>query len=849
VAIDNSDPTGNTAYVGVMGFTAPPGSGSGPGHVWQTTNAGANWTDFTGTGANALPDDPVNALIVDPTAHIIYAGTDVGVFESSTASPAWAEVGPASGQPGFLPNVAVTALALFNSGGQKLLRASTYGRGVWQFNVANAPDFEIVVSNPLLVAFPGTNATFSGTLTALDGYSSSVTLSCIAGSTSPPSPCAPSPATLTPTSSGTPFSVTVGAGAITNYSFNLQGAGSDPNRTTHLAGLTLEVVNFGLTPPSPNTIVEPRGGTTTPVSFQVTAQGSFDQTVTLSCGFAPAITGAACSFTPAATVTPTQSSPVNMTASVTVPAGTNTGNYTVTLQATSTGAPAPVTETFTMTVVPNPIFVLSEPTPFPNVKEGSPGTSGPITVTSQDGFSGTVSLNCAGTYGSGSCSVSPPTVSTFPSTVNMIINGASFLPGSYQIVLQGTSGSLMQSLPVPFNVGTYTLKGPVGLSAAPGGQAQANLTFASTYSYGGQVSATCTVTSLPGAQCMIAPNPVTVSSGPPASATATIDVPSNAAGGGYSVNINSEDVTGEPTVPLTLPLTIGASNNFQLAITQAFSTTATAGSQQLATVSVTPNYSGSVTATCTSNIPAGQCSASPNPLPIVAGTASALTITLNVSNSAAPNPSNSYSVNLTVADPSGQPTQNLALPITVVQDYSLGNFSPATQSINPGGSATYNFSVLPVGGGYNNSVTLSCSVAPLFVGSCSIAPNVVGALAGGTPTAAVLTVNTDAASAQTWPWHITSSPWLYGVWLLLLGVWAAFWVAAGARRKGLAARAGLTILLIVFLLGVLSCGGGGSNGGSSSGGNTLPGTYTVTVTGSPASISQPSGSTVTLTVQ
>ena len=37
----------------------------------------------------------------------------------------------AGGSVGFLPNVAVTALALFNSGGEKLLRASTYGRGVW----------------------------------------------------------------------------------------------------------------------------------------------------------------------------------------------------------------------------------------------------------------------------------------------------------------------------------------------------------------------------------------------------------------------------------------------------------------------------------------------------------------------------------------------------------------------------------------------------------------------------------------------------------------------------------------------------------------------------------------------
>ena len=120
VAADASDGTGNTAYVGIMGFTG------GSGHVWKTTNGGATWTDFT---AN-LPDAPVNAVVVYPALAQVYAGTDVGVFASSTSTPDWTELGPnpATNRPGFLPNVAVTALSVFASGGQQLLRASTYGR-------------------------------------------------------------------------------------------------------------------------------------------------------------------------------------------------------------------------------------------------------------------------------------------------------------------------------------------------------------------------------------------------------------------------------------------------------------------------------------------------------------------------------------------------------------------------------------------------------------------------------------------------------------------------------------------------------------------------------------------------
>ena len=95
VAIDASDSTGNTAYVTVMGFTG------GPGHVWQTTNAGAGWIDFTGTSPNNVPDSPTNAVVVDSAAHIVYVGTDVGVFESPTSfPPTWTEVGPAI-QPGW----------------------------------------------------------------------------------------------------------------------------------------------------------------------------------------------------------------------------------------------------------------------------------------------------------------------------------------------------------------------------------------------------------------------------------------------------------------------------------------------------------------------------------------------------------------------------------------------------------------------------------------------------------------------------------------------------------------------------------------------------------------------------
>jgi hypothetical protein len=139
VAIDSSDGTGNTAYVGIMGFSTP---GFPTSHVWKTANAGSSWTDWTGTGATELPDAPVNALLVDAQAGLVYAGTDVGIFVSSTSAPSWTEVGPPPGPgvSGFLPNAPVTTLQIFDYAGTKTLVASTYGRGVWNYSLAPGVD-------------------------------------------------------------------------------------------------------------------------------------------------------------------------------------------------------------------------------------------------------------------------------------------------------------------------------------------------------------------------------------------------------------------------------------------------------------------------------------------------------------------------------------------------------------------------------------------------------------------------------------------------------------------------------------------------------------------------------------
>ena len=173
VAMDNSDATGNTAYVGIMGFHAS--------HVWKTSNAGGSWTDWTGN----LPDAPVSALLVDSVSGVVYAGTDVGLFSSPTTGAAvvWTEVGPVAGSgSGFLPSAPVTAIQIF-TGATRELRVSTYGRGIWDYSLGVA-DFTVpsTLSDPP-AANPGQTTSTTMLISPVGGgtFAGNVTYTCSAG--------------------------------------------------------------------------------------------------------------------------------------------------------------------------------------------------------------------------------------------------------------------------------------------------------------------------------------------------------------------------------------------------------------------------------------------------------------------------------------------------------------------------------------------------------------------------------------------------------------------------------------------------------------------------------------------
>jgi hypothetical protein len=559
ITMDRSDRYGLTAYVSIMGFHVA--------HVWQTTNAGSSWTDFT---AN-LPDAPVNAVLVDPGATpsngTLYVGTDAGVWTSSTGSAGWTEVGPAPGSgSGFLPNVAVTALGMFyDTTGNKWLRASTYGRGMWQFPLIVTPDFFLSISNtPMTLYVSNLPARFNGLATSVNGYSNQINMNCAKGTTNPPAHCSIAPATLVPSARGTPFTM-MASDQPGDYLFN--ASGTDLYTVTRNSPITLNIVDFALSVPSPNSITVEPGTNSGPIKFQVTAQGSFDATVNLSCAGLP--TGATCNFQPAS-ANPTANRPVAVILIVETTSSAAAGTYPITIQGSVSDGPTK-TQGLSLTITLDYSLAIGNPllTSYVNAPVQFNGT-----LTTLNGYKSPVNLSC----GAGA----PPTCSAAPTPLTPTQSGAGFAVtvsssqcGTYNfnIMAQGTDPlATLHVFPVTYSATSYTTPNytleitPGSLTSPVNTAAIFNGTLQGTNCYNSSVNLSCGSNAPP--MCKASPPVLT----PTASGAAfTMTTNSNVAQT-YSFNIASVG-----TDPNT-------STHFFLAVftsTFPFALTSTPGAQSL----------------------------------------------------------------------------------------------------------------------------------------------------------------------------------------------------------------------------------------------------------------------------
>ena len=124
-------------------------------HLWKSTNGGSTWARMdTATGFPA--GIPVNCILEDfNDSQTLYAGTHQGVYRSTDGGTSWSRFGAG------LPLVSVTDLYLAPD--SSLLRISTWGRGIWEFDTKTTtvsaaigtPATNVTVASGATVSFIG----------------------------------------------------------------------------------------------------------------------------------------------------------------------------------------------------------------------------------------------------------------------------------------------------------------------------------------------------------------------------------------------------------------------------------------------------------------------------------------------------------------------------------------------------------------------------------------------------------------------------------------------------------------------------------------------------------------------
>jgi hypothetical protein len=166
ITVDPHDATGATVYATVMGFGGVP-------HLYRSTNFGGTWLNIS----RNLPDAPANAVLVDPNdANTVYVATDAGVYVTQaittcSTSNCWSALGTA------LPNAPILSLAAAatlptGDGRSGMLRAGTYGRGLWQ-----TPLLTATTGSQAAITLSAANLTFAAQQVGTQSAAQTITLS------------------------------------------------------------------------------------------------------------------------------------------------------------------------------------------------------------------------------------------------------------------------------------------------------------------------------------------------------------------------------------------------------------------------------------------------------------------------------------------------------------------------------------------------------------------------------------------------------------------------------------------------------------------------------------------------
>jgi len=450
-----------------------------------------------------------------------YAGT-VSLSVSGLPAGASATFTPASVTASGIATLAIaTTTGVTPTGNFLLTITGTDGVLTHTADVAlSITDFALAATPASETIVKGNTATYTATVTAINGYTGTVSLS-LAGL--PPF----STATFTPaslTGSGT-STLTIATTSNTPAAIYPLTITATDGTATHSVSLTLEVDpvgNFSLTvSPASQSVIQ---GQNIGYGITVGSSGGFKEVVVLTLSGLPV--GATGTISPNSVV---GSGIVSL--SIVTSTSTPAGSYTLTV----TGASGPLVHTTTFTlVVLAPDFSLSATPSSQTVSVGAP-VNYVVTLTPINSYVGTVSFSVSGLPAGATGSFSPASLLTSGTTTLSVSVTAAALAGSYPLTITGTDGVLTHTTSVTLVV----LAPDFSLSASPVSQ---------TILVGTSASYSVSLTPLNGYAGTVSFS----AAGLPAGAGATFTPASLVTSGTTTLSIT----TTAATVPGTYPLTI-----------------------------------------------------------------------------------------------------------------------------------------------------------------------------------------------------------------------------------------------------------------------------------------------------
>lgn len=203
IAVNNLDE--EKIYIALSGY-------SDGEKVYYSEDAGDTWTNISGT----LPNVPVNAIVYENnSANRVYVGTDIGVFFKDDFNSDWVLF-----QTG-LPNVMIHELEIHYTSNK--LVAATYGRGIWQSDLAANPVINTTVASAQYCNNETLDVHFSCDITFNPSNVFTAELSDASGSFTSPVVIG----TLTSTASTGVISCTIPVDAVTGNMYRIRVNSSD----------------------------------------------------------------------------------------------------------------------------------------------------------------------------------------------------------------------------------------------------------------------------------------------------------------------------------------------------------------------------------------------------------------------------------------------------------------------------------------------------------------------------------------------------------------------------------------------------------------------------------------------